>query len=170
MTIILILGLIAVAAFAGYVAFAYHETRRLHSYREWSDRFFSLSAKVLDHDVPVEWLDVIDGLNKALDSPTASRSLYEVYKAMGPNVAGSDPLPEAELAFVKSHPAVAEAFVWATRAGFIAISFNSAFTFGEKARALMAEQWTRKSVTSAAVREVEKVRRKFIPRVVPSAA
>lgn len=171
LTVILIVAAAIVIVFATYVAVARYETQRLMSYREWSDRFFNLSSKMLEADPPSEWIDVIDSINGMITNKYAAHGLYLVYRDLAKMaVKNGDVLSPDEIQFMKKNPDVAELFVAATRAGLLAFTFAAPLGYGVRIRALMAEAWVRIKQPSTAVSEFEKVRKAFRPRVVHSAA
>jgi hypothetical protein len=167
----ILVGLAFVALFVALtIVIAINETKRLHSYREWSDKFFNLSSKMLDYDLPAEWISLIDSLNNAITSKTAAYGLYRSYLEMAKVTPkkNSDPLPADEIKFMEANPEAADIFVAMARAGFLAITFSS--PLGTSVRSLMAEAWVRRENSSTAVREVEKARKTFVPRIVSAAA
>jgi hypothetical protein len=164
------------AAFWLYSLIAEFWTSKLSSYEEWSDRFFSLSGRLLDRDdLPSGWVDTISTLNSWIDDPSMPAALARVYAKKNQErikqESAKSSLPAETTEFIKENPDLSGNYISVVRSAFLAISFLAPVNAGADIRAKMAEAWERErsSDPGPAVKEVEAVKASHL-KLVHSAA
>jgi len=173
---IVLIGLaVLFVAFWLYSLLADFWTRKLQSYEEWTDRFFSLAGRLLDReDLPEEWVETLGTLNSWIDDQKVSIALLHTYKKdnQAKIKAAQGELPNEVQRFLEVNPSLARDYVSATRAAFLAISFLAPIKLGTDIRAEMAEQWGRVGTRDEllAEREVAAVKKASHLKLVHSAA
>lgn len=115
-------------------------TGKLQSYEEWSDRFFSLSGRLLDKDdLPEEWLEAIKFLNDSIDDKIMPMALARAFSkdrlAMAAAAANRSKLSESVTSFIDRNPDLTRSYVAATRSAFLAMTFLAPINVGEGLRA-----------------------------------
>lgn len=179
MTVVYIVLMCLAALFAGlwlYSLWAAFQNQKLRSYEEWTDRFYSLSSKLLEYeDIPQEWVEIFETINSTLMERGVAYSLARSYSkefqdAKVSASSGSSSLSQNELDFMTRHPDAGRDFVAALRSAFLAATFLAPLNFGAQIRANMAEAWQRNRANVSAVKEVEAVGKATSLKLVPKAA